>query len=261
VSALASQQAALLAALFEWPAGAARSGLKGMIDAPEGRGFQVYQANGHMLAERALLAAYPVVARLIGLESFRELARALWHAHPPQCGDAGAWGAELAQFIGSSSQLADLPYASDVARLEWSLHRNATVHDAQLDVGTLQLLTTNDPCTLHLCFSPGAAVLRSEWPIVTIWNAHQNISQQSAPDWSPVAALLRQGTGEVAMVWRSGWQPQLRLAMAGEADAVQALLGGSSLSDALECAPSLDFGQWFPVAVQSGLVLGVELHT
>jgi hypothetical protein len=44
----------------------------------------------------------------------------------------------------------------------------------------------------------------------------------------------------------------------GEADAVLHLLRGESLAQALDAAPGLEFGQWLPMAVQSGLILSVN---
>jgi hypothetical protein len=45
--------------------------------------------------------------------------------------------------------------------------------------------------------------------------------------------------------------------MAGEATLLQALQTGASFGAALEAANGLDFSQWLPLAVQTGLVLGV----
>ena len=46
------------------------------------RGLQAYQAHAGALAERALIAAFPTVAELVGAESFAALARACWQAWP-----------------------------------------------------------------------------------------------------------------------------------------------------------------------------------
>ena len=58
-------------------------------------------------------------------------------------------------------------------------------------------------------------------------------------------------------MWRAGLRPRTRLALKGEHDVLQVLLKGGSLAAALDAAPKLDFGQWLPLAVQSGLVLAV----
>lgn len=84
---LAQQQHALLRALRGRPgataADAAATPLLDLLDArhPQtARGLAAYRANGHALAERALSAAYPVVAALIGRDNF-----APWRA---TCGSA-----------------------------------------------------------------------------------------------------------------------------------------------------------------------------
>ena len=46
-------------------------------------GLAAYRANAGALAERALAAAVPTVAQLLGDESFAGFARAFWTAHPP----------------------------------------------------------------------------------------------------------------------------------------------------------------------------------
>ena len=59
-------------------------------------------------------------------------------------------------------------------------------------------------------------------------------------------------------MWRAGLRPRVRLVVDGETDVLLPLLRGESLAQALDAAPALDFGQWLPMAVQSGLVLSVS---
>ncbi|APW45233.1 putative DNA-binding domain-containing protein [Rhodoferax antarcticus] len=92
---LAAQQQALLASLFDWPPDVAINNLASYADSTWARGLKVYQANGHALAQRALQAAYPVLAQLLGSESFAALAQDFWHQQPPQRGDIGQWGEAL----------------------------------------------------------------------------------------------------------------------------------------------------------------------
>jgi hypothetical protein len=71
-------------------------------------------------------------------------------------------------------------------------------------------------------------------------------------------AALRAGVAQTAVVWREGWRARLREAQPGESALLQALLQGHNLLQAVESAPALDFSQWLPLAVQSGLVLGAH---
>ena len=253
MTTLAAQQQRLLDALMAWPAGDAIKIVADNVQDPGARGLKVYQANSHALAHSALQAAYPVVAQLVGDESFADLARALWHAQSPLRGDVACWGEGLAEFLQTSAQLQDEPYLPDVARVEWALHQCAGVPDAAPDLTTLALLTTHEPERLQLLLAPGCVVLRSRWPVASIVGAHQG----GSPSMQEAGAQLRRGQAQDSVVWRAGLRPRARLALAGEADALRVLLEGGALAPALDAAPELDFGQWLPLAVQTGLVLAV----
>jgi hypothetical protein len=257
MSSLATRQQALLAALFERPDQGAIKKLTNYAIDTRARGLKTYQANGHALAERALRAAYPVVAQLLGAESFADLARALWHAHPPVRGDLGLWGEQLAQFMQRSVQLQGEPYLGDVARAEWAVHRCASAPDAQARPESLPLLTAHDPAQLHLEFAPGTAAICSQWPVASILLAHLD----GVSDFTAVGGLIRNRVAQDVVVWREGLRPRLRQALPGEAVYLHACLGGSPLGPGLEAAPALDFAVWFPQAIHSGLVLGVECAT
>ena len=254
MTTLAEQQQALVEALFAWSAPNAIENIAACAIDSRARGLNVYQSNGHALAERALQGAYPVLAQLLGQDSFAELARALWHAHPPVRGDVALWGAQLPQLVAASADLQDEPYLADVATLEWALHCNATATDGVPDLSTLSLLTTVDPAQLVLCLAPGSAVLTSAWPVVSIVQAHREPGMALAE----VGALVRQRVGQSAVVWRAGLKPSVRQALVGEAALLKSLLAHAALGDAVEGAADLDFAVWLPLAVQTGLVLGAR---
>jgi hypothetical protein len=255
MSTLAQQQQAMLAALFEWPPQHAMQNIASYAIDSRHRGLKAYQTNGHMLAERALQAAYPVVFALVGAQGFADLARALWHAHPPLRGDLAQWGDTLPAFLRNSAQLEDEPYLADVACVEWLLHSAATAADAGADLASLALLTTHDPDRLQLVLAPGCAVFASQWPVASIVLAHLTDS----PTLAEAGAQLRAGVAQQVVVWREGLQPRVREAMPGEADSLQAMLMKHSLAQSLDAAPALDFSVWLPMAVRTGLVLSAQV--
>ena len=254
-AALAAQQEALLAALWDGPPAA--QALAPLLQPSWQRGLQVYQANGQALAERALAAAYPVLQELLGADSFTELAHAFWHRHPPQHGDMNRWGADLADFLQADAQLQEDPYLPDVARLEWALHGCGMAADMEADPASYARLLSEDPTTLLLRLAPGCAVLPSAWPTLSIVQAHR-----LGTDLEEAGRRLRAGCAEPALLWRAGLQPQLRAAHAGEAALLQALAQGQTLGTALDAAvaqaPDFDFSAWLQDAVTSGLLLGVH---
>jgi hypothetical protein len=233
---LAAQQAALLEALWAPRPQQALQRLASHAQASPllERGLRAYRSNGRALAVRALQAAHPAVASLLGDENFEALAHRHWLAHPPQC--------ELAD---------EEPYLADVARVEWRLHRMATLADAVRDFASFALLTQAPLEQARLRLAPGAEALASAWPVVSI------VQSQLAgePTVEAAGALLRAGVAETAVFWRAGWQPRLRQAWSGEAAFIAALAGGASLAQALQAAPELEFDRWLAPAVQEGLLL------
>jgi hypothetical protein len=255
MSALAAQQAALIDALFDWPAQIAMKKIAVCVTDTGARGLKAYQTNGHALAERALRAAYPVVAQLVGEESFADLARALWHAHPPRSGDVARWGYALPRYVAASPQLQDEPYLADVAKVEWALHSCATAANGDpADASSLALLTNLDPQDVFLRLAPGCFTLQSAWPVASILCAHL----EQTPSMQEVAVLLQNRAAQGAVVWRQGLRSRVRLAQEGEVAFLSALTQGQALGPAVDATPEFDFGVWFPQAFQTALVLGAH---
>ena len=226
------------------------------------RGLQVYQANRAVLAERTLASTYPVIAQLIGLESFEGLARYFWQQHPPERGDMGQWGAHLCSFLAALPQLADEPFLADVARIEWALHCAAGAKDGVLDAASFAMLSkpenTEDATPVTLLLSPGVYLLASRYPVVSIMQAHLSGERTLAE----AAELLGRGTGEHALVWRQGFKAKVRTTTAAEHTLIGALEDGLSIDAALQKAvqvePDFDFAAWLAAAVQSGLVMAAQ---
>ncbi len=256
MSDLAAQQQDLLRALLDWPPYDATKLIAARASNTWARGLKAYQTNGHMLAQRTLLAAYPVLAQLLGEESLADLARALWHAHPPLRGDLALWGEDLSDYLAQSSQLQDEPYLADVARAEWALHCCATAADAVADPASLNLLTTEDPDHLVLRLASGCSVVSSPWPVASILGAHVN----GTPSLAHAGTELRAGVAQEVVVWRQGLRPQFRQALPGEAGLLEFLMADGSMGQALDRSPDLDFAQWFPQAVASQLILGALIR-
>ena len=95
----------------------------------------------------ALEVTYPVCARLVGPEFFRQAARRFAREVPSRSPDLTDYGAELADWLAAFEPARALPYLPDVARLEWALHRAR--------------------------FAGAAALLGSPFPIDRIWETNQ----------------------------------------------------------------------------------------
>ena len=233
-------------------------------DAPDRftRGLQVYQANAGALAERALAAAYPTLAELIGAPSFAGLARAFWQAEPPRQGDIALWGAALPDFVAAAESLADEPCLADVARIDWAVHRAASAADHDEPLQGLEQLGSVDPGDLALRLRPGTAVLRSAHPAATIWLAHRSAE---ADRFAPVRQAMAEQRAESAMVWRDGGAVRVGTIAAADAVFTDALLANASLAAALDAAAQVpggpfDFEAWLVAALRQSTLVAVQLR-
>ena len=226
------------------------------------RGLRAYRANGQALAERALAAAYPVLAQMMGDQDFAQLACHFWSVQPPERGDMACWGDTLADFVDAAPQLATEPYLSDVARLEWLLHLASSAADVATDLPSFALLASGDAAQHTLALGVGLTLLASDYPVVSLVNAHLH----GEPPLQEVAQRLADGCAEHALVWRQGFKPCARTSSVAEHGLLAALLAGGSLLDALGALPEgsaddFDFNSWLGAAVQTGVVCGVRsLH-
>lgn len=221
------------------------------------RGLAAYRANAGALAARALAAAYPTVAQLLGEESFMALARARWQADPPGSGDLAEWGESLADFIAGDAQLASEPYLADVARLDWAVHACERAVDDSGDAPSgLALLGSHAPARLRLQLPAGTALLRSRYPVVTIRQAHRGGGEAA---FAQAREALHAGRGETALVARQGWRVVVQRCAPAAADFTAALLHGASLAAALHAAGAgFDFEAWLISALRAGRLVAVR---
>jgi Putative DNA-binding domain len=251
----AGRQQALLRALWRDEIDLRALALRADADA----GLAAYRANAGALAERALGAAYPTVAALVGEPSFAALARALWQRHPPERGDLAEWGAALPDFIAASADLASEPYLADSARLDWAVHRAARAADdddgAPLD---LQPLAEGDPSRLRLALQGAGALIASAWPVVAIWHAHQPGAQDAPDRFAAVRAAFAAGTPETAWVWRDGYAVRVDALDGPAAAFTRALQDGRTLADALDLSGSgFAFDTWLARAIGSRWIVAI----
>ncbi len=264
--ALAREQSLICEALFgngRFPGDAGLDSTPGLLNL-QARGWQAYRANAEALAGRALAAAYPVLAELMGEESFAPLAAWFWRQQPPERGDMAQWGGGLADFLDTAPQLVDEPFLGDVARVEWALHLAATAADANADLPSLALLGGDNAGDAGLVLSAGALVLASDWPVAAIIAAHRLHGPAKTDALAQLAGRLTPGHGEHVLVWRRGLKPCVRAISAAEHALVSGLLNGRTLETALDMAVQannavFDVSVWLADAVHTGLVTGAKI--
>lgn len=175
----------------------------GFLRCPAGerpeRRFSVYRNNVVASLIGALEAKYPAVAAIVGDEFFRATARLFIAAHPPRGPVMARFGGPFADFLAGFPPAAGLPYLPDVARLE------ALVLEAFHAADALPLAHDHLPAlasgAIALRRHPAAFLLRSQWPVLTLWRMNTGrVELAAVEDWSGQEILVARPGLEVSAV-------------------------------------------------------------
>jgi hypothetical protein len=205
---------------------------------PVSTAIDIYRNNYRGNLHDTLAGAYPVIAQLVGEEFFRYLTRHFIAQHPSRSGNLHHFGAEMADFVSSFEPAGMLPYLPDVAALEWACHRAYFAEDAPtLDIARLAQIPPEQYPDLILRTHPSCHLVRSGYPVVAIWRAHQPGAE------SDFQIDLDSGAS-LALVCRMNDVVIVNELSAADADWLQAIQAGMSLGEAtaatLEHDPDFD---------------------
>lgn len=202
----------------------------------------IHRHHMHDSLGAALADVFPVVARLVGDDFFRQVARLYVAAHPLRSGSLLSFGDTFPQFLAGWPPAAALPYLADVAALEWAYH--GAYHEAEyqpLDFALLDEVPADRHAHLRLRLQPSARWLGSRWPVLEIWLANQ-------PD-APADALegisLDAGGDDLIVVQRD-LEIEFRRLAHGESRWLRRLAAeatlAEALADAFDADPAFDLG-------------------
>lgn len=197
-------------------------------------GLAVYRNNLREGARKALLADYPVIARLVGDPCFRSLAIDYVGSYPSRSGELQDFGHALPEYLAGHFAATEFAYLAEVASLERALV------DCRMDDGspyaTIDALAGVEPARYgELCLVPRAnwELCCSHYPVFTIWLSNQRgadpgtlVELDSGPEY-----VLVRGTGEGA---------RLQGLSAADFEFIHALRGAQTLERALQRAVSID---------------------
>ncbi len=168
--------------------------------------LKVYQNSVGAIISDVLADFFPVVQQLVGEAYFNQLVRQYIALSPPQQGNMDAYGATFADFLAESGQ--PLEYLPDIARLEWLQHAALIAADEpQLTAQAFQNHTEfylTHPLQLASC----AVVLSSAYPVLTIWQMHnQNkVRELNSLNQAEIALICREPEGTVGVWPLQPWQ-------------------------------------------------------
>ena len=163
---------------------------EGLVDArgrPAGKRFDVYRNNVAASLTDALVAAFPVIAKLVGADFFRAMAGVFLRAHPPGDPRLQLWGGAFPGFLARFEPVAHLPYLPDMARLELGLRQS--YHAADAPALPLARLSPEAVMALRPRLAPATLLLDAHFPVLSIWRKNTYIPDL-AIDWTPERILI-----------------------------------------------------------------------
>ena len=229
------------------PARPVPDGLSDAHRRPAGRRFNVYRNNVAVSLTEAMHQAFPVVAKLLGPKNMDGLAGIFLRKHPPSSPLMMFYGEAFPDFLADMEQLAHLGYLPDVARLELALRRSYHAADSTPVAAEALQIEPELLLASRVAFAPATYVMRSEWPIHSIWAFN---TADHAPKPKPGA--------EAVLITRAEFDPAPHLLPPGGSDWIDALRAGATIGDALERAtettPDFDLGATLALLLQGGAI-------
>lgn len=214
--------------------------------------FAVYRNNVVAGLVNALRARFPATEKIVGEDFFFAMARLFVTAHPPCSKILSDYGEDLPGFIAAFKPAAELRYLPDVARLEAA--RTRAYHAADADPLAPDDLAAIDPAQLgelRVMLHPSLQILRSRYPVVTIWAMNSG---------EMALGVVDDTQAEDALVLRPRFNVFVRKLPPGGAVFLLALATGKSLAAAAETAvadePAFDLTANLVGLMTSGAMAG-----
>ncbi|MFT4130194.1 putative DNA-binding domain-containing protein [Labrys sp. (in: a-proteobacteria)] len=223
---LANTQSAFRLAVLD-PAAALPQGLAAHNGVTPNRRFAIYRDNVALGLAAALESRFPASIAIVGADFFRALAIRFAREHPPRSPLLLDYGDQLPAFTEAFEPAREVAYLPDVMRLE--IARAQAYHAADAEPASPAALKGLDPARLHevrVEIHPAVRLLRSAFPVATIWQMNAGGEAREIVDWS----------GEDVLVTRPRLDVEVQLLPPGGYAFLAALRTGHPLEAAAEAA-------------------------
>jgi len=217
--------------------------------------WHIYAAGYLTRLGEALENDYPALRRIVGRHPFDALVRRYARSHPPRSHDLGLAGDRLPRFLEADGLSRKLPFLPDLARLEWALAQAFVSEDARpLRWDDLQAMDAESVSEMHWRLMPGTTVLRSEWPLIELWECKDRSDRE--------ISVAVEGRPSIVLVFRRSYQAHCAPVDHAFARFVEAAADGATLAGLREAlapdgdpAATREFLQDFRRMIGEGLVV------
>lgn len=219
------------------------------------RRFDVYRNNMVASLADTLRSTFPAVHRLVGEDYFAAVAREYIAQQPPDSPVLLCYGETFGDFLEAFPSASGVPYLGDVARLEWA--RIRALHAADAEPASIDALAGVDEALLEsitFMLHPSLSVIRSRWPVVSLWTACLNPDHCVAVDMN---------APEDVVVIRPELKVGVHVPPSGGGVFLAALQRGESLGSAarraMGCGEAFDLAAQLQFLFETGAVAAVNL--
>jgi hypothetical protein len=215
--------------------------------------FAVYRNNVFAGLINAIGARYPVVKKLLSDNGFNRVAQMYVSAEPPRSPVLLEYGESFPQFLRSVGHSISADYLADVAELESARTRAYHAADAiPVARDSFSRLATDEIPGLRLALHPSVQLLKSHFPVVSIWEANLHANDNALNLWQPECALIARPRLEV----------EVRRLTPGAYEFVSALAEGCSVGEALDRGtanvPKFDLTECFETLISADITVALE---
>lgn len=172
--------------------------------------LNIYRNSQITVRLNALSEIYTVCEQLVGNDFFSAMANRYLEdisCHQP---DISEIGNHFPEFIATFPHARSVPYLSDVARLEQAWHRTFLAADVGVfDLNTFAMQSEATQMLSQVRLNPSAQLLRSAFPILSIWQAHQ-------PESSSKIFVEDMTQGVFLLIWRDHYTQKMDVLSEGE---------------------------------------------
>ncbi|MBC2772253.1 putative DNA-binding domain-containing protein [Rhizobium sp. AQ_MP] len=230
------------------------AGLTGREGNSPARRFAVYRNNVTVSLIDAMASIFPTVQNLVGEDFFRAMARLYVTAHPPTSPLLFTYGERFPAFLENFPPAAELPFLSDVARVErlW-LDAFHAADAAPLDPSALSSVPVEDLAGVRFQPHPATRIARLSHAAGTI--TRYDRSGISLEGLNPMAA-------ESVLVTRPAFDVRIEILPKAGAGFFEALLAGETLGNACLAAGEEDgdIPTLLSLTLTSGAFTAIDLH-
>jgi hypothetical protein len=217
--------------------------------------FSVYRNNVIAGLINAIAARYPVVRKLLCDDTFNRIAQRYVTAEPPRSPVLLEYGESFPNFLRKVGQNSSADYLADIAELEAA--RTRAYHAADVVPLPRDAFNALDPARmaeLRLTLHPSLQLLKSRFPVVSIWQAHLYADDSTPSVWQ----------AECALIVRPRLQVEVHLLTRSNYELFSALTERHSLGEAVDRAtatmPGFDLAECFKVLISADVVVGLDLQ-